>query len=294
VLDDFPRGSELNPYVREKIRQMLCEDLGFGDLTTEVLVDPRTVVRARIVSNEEGILAGIPEASLAFKEMGVRILSSKQDGEPLRPGEVVMEVEGPAQGVLKAERVSLNLLMRMSGVATAARMMVEKAKRVAPDVRVAATRKTLPLLTYFDKRAVMVGGGDPHRWRLDDAVLVKKDHLRLVDSVEEAVRRVRRGVSFTRKVEVEVTSAEEALAAARAGADVIMLDNVPPSEVRRAVEELKREGLRERVILEVSGGITPENLEEYARAGADVLSSSYMTFRSLAVDMRLEIVEVKR
>jgi len=293
-LDDFPRGSELNPYVREKIRQMLCEDLGFGDLTTEVLVDPRTVVRARIVSNEEGILAGIPEASLAFKEMGVRILSSKQDGEPLRPGEVVMEVEGPAQGVLKAERVSLNLLMRMSGVATAARMMVEKAKRVAPDVRVAATRKTLPLLTYFDKRAVMVGGGDPHRWRLDDAVLVKKDHLRLVDSVEEAVRRVRRGVSFTRKVEVEVTSAEEALAAARAGADVIMLDNVPPSEVRRAVEELKREGLRERVILEVSGGITPENLEEYARAGADVLSSSYMTFRSLAVDMRLEIVEVKR
>ncbi len=294
MLDDFPRGSELNPYVREKIRQMLCEDLGFGDLTTEVLVDPRTVVRARIVSNEEGILAGIPEASLAFKEMGVRILSSKQDGEPLRPGEVVMEVEGPAQGVLKAERVSLNLLMRMSGVATAARMMVEKAKRVAPDVRVAATRKTLPLLTYFDKRAVMVGGGDPHRWRLDDAVLVKKDHLRLVDSVEEAVRRVRRGVSFTRKVEVEVTSAEEALAAARAGADVIMLDNVPPSEVRRAVEELKREGLRERVILEVSGGITPENLEEYARAGADVLSSSYMTFRSLAVDMRLEIVEVKR
>ena len=293
-MDDFPRGSELNPYVREKIRQMLCEDLGFGDLTTEVLVDPRTVVRARIVSNEEGILAGIPEASLAFKEMGVRILSSKQDGEPLRPGEVVMEVEGPAQGVLKAERVSLNLLMRMSGVATAARMMVEKAKRVAPDVRVAATRKTLPLLTYFDKRAVMVGGGDPHRWRLDDAVLVKKDHLRLVDSVEEAVRRVRRGVSFTRKVEVEVTSAEEALAAARAGADVIMLDNVPPSEVRRAVEELKREGLRERVILEVSGGITPENLEEYARAGADVLSSSYMTFRSLAVDMRLEIVEVKR
>jgi len=293
-LDDFPRGSELNPYVREKIRQMLCEDLGFGDLTTEVLVDPRTVVRARIVSNEKGILAGIPEASLAFKEMGVRILSSKQDGEPLRPGEVVMEVEGPAQGVLKAERVSLNLLMRMSGVATAARMMVEKAKRVAPDVRVAATRKTLPLLTYFDKRAVMVGGGDPHRWRLDDAVLVKKDHLRLVDSVEEAVRRVRRGVSFTRKVEVEVTSAEEALAAARAGADVIMLDNVPPSEVRRAVEELKREGLRERVILEVSGGITPENLEEYARAGADVLSSSYMTFRSLAVDMRLEIVEVKR
>jgi nicotinate-nucleotide pyrophosphorylase (carboxylating) len=289
-----PRGSALNPYVREKIRQMLCEDLGFGDLTTEVLVDPGTVVRARIVCKERGILAGAPEARLAFEEMGVRVLGCKEDGEPLSPGDTVMEVEGPAQGVLKAERIALNLLMRMSGVATAARKMVEKARRVAPRIRVAATRKTLPLLTYFDKRAVVVGGGDPHRWRLDDGVLVKRDHLQLVDSVEEAVRRVKEGVSFTKKVEVEVSRAEDALAAARAGADVVMLDNVPPSEVRRAVEELRKAGLRDRVIVEASGGITPENLEEYAGTGADVVSSSYMTFRSLAVDMSLEIREVLR
>ncbi|TDA33159.1 MAG: nicotinate-nucleotide diphosphorylase (carboxylating), partial [Hadesarchaea archaeon] len=114
------------------------------------------------------------------------------------------------------------------------------------------------------------------------------------DSVEEAVRRVKEGVSFTKKVEVEVSRAEDALAAARAGADVVMLDNVPPSEVRRAVEELRKAGLRDRVIVEASGGITPENLEEYAGTGADVVSSSYMTFRSLAVDMSLEIREVLR
>lgn len=279
----------LNPYVREKIRQMLAEDLSFGDLTTEVLVDPKLKVRARIVCKERGVLAGVQEARLVFEEMGVRTLRSKEDGEELKPGDVVMEVEGPAQGVLKAERISLNLLMRMSGVATMARRMVEKAREVAPRVRVAATRKTLPLLTYFDKRAVVVGGGDPHRWRLDDGVLVKKDHLQLVDSIEKAVKRVRAGVSFTKKVEVEVTTAEQALEAARAGADIVMLDNVPPSEARRAVEELKRAGLRERVIVEVSGGITPENLQEYARTGVDVVSSSYMTFRALAVDMSLEV-----
>lgn len=289
MLNALPKGSGLNPYVREKIRQMLAEDLSFGDLTTEILVDPKKVIRARIVCKEKGILAGVQEARIAFEEMGVRTLKSKEDGEELEPGDVVMEVEGPAQGVLKAERIALNLLMRMSGVATAARKMVELARRVAPKVRVAATRKTLPLLTYFDKRAVVVGGGDPHRWRLDDGVLVKKDHLQLVDSITEAVRKVREGASFTKKVEVEVTTAEQALEAAKAGADIVMLDNVSPSEVKRAVEELKKAGLRERVIVEVSGGITPENLQEYARTGVDVLSSSYMTFRALAVDMSLEI-----
>ncbi|MEM2865950.1 MAG: carboxylating nicotinate-nucleotide diphosphorylase [Candidatus Hadarchaeales archaeon] len=287
-----PSGSGLNPYVRHKIRQMLAEDLSFGDLTTEALVDPKLVVRARIVCKERGVLAGVQEARMAFEEMGVKTLGSKEDGEELKPGDVVMEVEGPAQGVLKAERISLNLLMRMSGVATAARRMVEKAREVAPKVRVAATRKTLPLLTYFDKRAVVVGGGDPHRWRLDDGVLVKKDHLELVDSIEKAVKRVREAVSFTKKVEVEVTTAEQALEAARAGADIVMLDNVLPSEARRAVEELKRAGLRERVIVEVSGGITPDNLQEYARTGVDVVSSSYMTFRALAVDMSLEVEKV--
>lgn len=287
-----PSGSGLNPYVRHKIRQMLAEDLSFGDLTTEALVDPKLVVRARIVCKERGVLAGVQEARMAFEEMGVKTLGSKEDGEELKPGDVVMEVEGPAQGVLKAERISLNLLMRMSGVATAARRMVEKAREVAPKVRVAATRKTLPLLTYFDKRAVVVGGGDPHRWRLDDGVLVKKDHLELVDSIEKAVKRIREAVSFTKKVEVEATTAEQALEAARAGADIVMLDNVLPSEARRAVEELKRAGLRERVIVEVSGGITPDNLQEYARTGVDVVSSSYMTFRALAVDMSLEVEKV--
>jgi len=276
---------------RRKIREMLAEDLGRGDITSEALIPEGTRVRAEVLSRQAGTLAGVAEAAAVFDEMGVQHRALKSDGQEVGPDEVVMHLEGPAHGILAAERVALNLLMRMSGIATATREMLERARKGNPKVVVAATRKTAPLLTNFDKRAVQIAGGDPHRYRLDDFILIKDNHLKLCGSVAEAVRRAREaGVS--EKVEVEVSDLRNALEAAKAGADVIMLDNMKPSDVRETIAALREAGLRDRVTVEVSGRIDLSNVEEYASTGVDVISSSYMTLKAPALDMSLEIREL--
>jgi len=274
--------------VRRKIREMLAEDIGFADITSEALVPEDVRARAEIIVKQPGILAGITEATIAFDEVGVRAKIIKKDGQRVRAGNVVMRVEGSARGILAAERTALNLLMRMSGVATATREMLERARKVDPDIVIAATRKTMPLLSYFDKRAIRMGGGDPHRFRLDDCVLVKDNHIRLVGSIDAAVKRAR-GASFSKKVEIEVNRPKDALDAARAGADIVMLDNMRPADVKRAVGSITKAGLRGRVMLEASGGIDPSNVVGYAASGVDIVSSSYMTLRAPALDMSLEI-----
>jgi nicotinate-nucleotide pyrophosphorylase (carboxylating) len=268
---------------------MLADDIGYADVTSEALVPARAIARAEIVARQSGILAGVEEAAFAFEELGVRAKATKMEGKTIKAGDVLMRLEGQARSIFAAERVALNLLMRMSGVATATREMLELARNVNPKVVVAATRKTLPRFSYFDKRAVAVGGGDPHRFRLDDCVLIKSDHVKLAGSVKEAVKRGRRA-SFSKKIEIEVSSANATLDAARLGVDIVMLDNVPPSEVKRAIELLKRAGLRERVLIEASGGIDPANVTSYAATGVDIVSSSYMTFKAPALDMNLEIL----
>ncbi len=275
--------------VKEKIREMLAEDMGFADLTSEIVVPARTIARAEIVVRQPGILAGIEEAVFAFEEVGVSAKAVKEEGKSIKKGDAVTRLKGDARSILAAERVALNLLMRMSGVATATREMVKRARKANSKVVVAATRKTMPRFSCFDKRAVMVGGGDPHRFRLDDCVLIKSDHVKLVGSVKEAVKRARRA-SFTKKIEIEVSNARDAFEAARAGVDIVMLDNATSAEVKRAVERLRQMGLRERVLIEASGGIDLANVTSYAATGVDILSSSYMTFRAPALDMNLEIL----
>lgn len=273
---------------RKKIKEMLAEDLGAGDITSEALVSPDVRVKAEIVAKQAGLLAGVDEAAAVFKEVKVQSKMLKSDGQAVRPGDVVMRLEGPARGVLAAERVALNLLMRMSGIATATREMLERARKESPSVVIAATRKTAPLLMLFDKRAVQVAGGEPHRYRLDDFVLIKDNHLKLAGSVAGAVRQARE-TKVSKKVEVEVNNLRDAREAAEAGADVVMLDNMKPADVKRAVKALEKDGLRDKVIVEVSGGIDPSNVGQYVAAGADVVSSSYMTLGAPALDMSLEI-----
>ena len=275
--------------VRRKIREMLAEDIGFADITSEALIPEGMNAGAEIIINQQGVLAGVAEAAIAFDEVGVRTRIVKQDGQRIRPGAVVMRVGGSALGILAAERTALNLLMRMSGVATATSEMLEIVRKIDPDVVLAATRKTMPLLSHFDKRAIRLGGGDPHRFRLDDCVLIKHDHIRLVGSIEKAVKKARGGASFSKKVEIEVKSPKDALDAVRAGADIVMFDNMRPADVKRAIETITKAGLRSRVILEASGGIDPSNVASYAATGVDIVSSSYMTFRAPALDMSLEI-----
>jgi nicotinate-nucleotide pyrophosphorylase (carboxylating) len=273
--------------VRRKIREMLVEDLGSGDVTSEALISKKFKAQAEVVAKQSGILAGVEEAAFAFKEMGVKVRVLKLDGERVKSGCVIMRLVGPARGILAAERVALNLLMRMSGIATATKELIGRARRKNPKVIIAATRKTAPLLTYFDKRAVIVAGGKPHRYRLSDHILIKNNHIRLVGDVVDAVRRSRKIKRI--KVEVEVRKPEDALKAARAGADVVMFDNMTPAKIRRAIRILKTKGLRDKVVLEASGRIEPFNVGDFAATGVDMISSSYMTLRAPALDMSLEM-----
>lgn len=277
-------------YVRQRIREMLAEDLGRGDITSNTLFSSNLRARAEVIAKQKGVLAGVEEAVMVFREVGVRTRIHRRDGDSVSPGDVILSLEGPARKILAAERVALNLMMRMSGIATATRELIELARRKNPRLIIAATRKTAPLLKYFDKRAVVVAGGSPHRFGLSDQVLIKDNHLKLVGSITEAVRRFKERGKFG-KIEVETTKPKEALEAARAGADIVMLDNMTPSQITRAIRLLTKEGLRKRVILEASGGIVPSNVAEFAATGVDIISTSYMTMRSHAVDMSLKIKE---
>ena len=277
--------------IYRRLLDWLAEDIPFWDATSR-LIPEGCRCRAVFLAKERGVAACVEEVAAFLRWLGFAVRQRVASGEEFGEGSVLMEVEGAMRKLLQVERLVLNLLSHACGVATATRRALERARRANPRVRVAATRKTLPGLRYFEKRAVEAGGGDPHRLSLSDMVLIKDNHLRYFGSVRAAVEAARRAASFAVKVEVEVSSPEEALEAALAGADVVMLDNLTPEQVRRAVELLERAGLRERVVVEVSGGVTLDNIEEYARAGPDVISMGWITHSAKAVDISLEVVEV--
>ena len=273
----------------EKIKEFLREDIGYGDITSAALLEDGQQARARIIFREEGVTAGLEEAASIFAALGCTVKLLEDNGSRVTSGTIVMEIGGQAKALLAGERTALNLLGRMSGIATAVAAADSKASKANPSVRVAATRKTAPGLRDLDKRAVELGGGDTHRLRLDDCVLIKDNHLSLELSVGEAVARARRRVSFTKKIEVEVRSLEQAVEAAETGADIIMFDNMPPSEISRCLNALNGRGLREGRLFEASGGITMENVEEYAATGVDILSMGCLTHSVSSLNVKLEL-----
>ncbi|MDH5701727.1 MAG: carboxylating nicotinate-nucleotide diphosphorylase, partial [Candidatus Bathyarchaeota archaeon] len=203
-------------------------------------------------------------------------------------------IVGDARTLLSIERTLLNLLTRMSGIATATSRLIEKVRSAGYKTRIACTRKVAPGLLYFDKRAVMLGGGDTHRLHLDDLIIVKDNHLIVVGDVGEAVKRVREAVSFSKKIEIEVSTGGEALEAAKAGADIVMLDNFSPQQIKNTMMLLDREGLRSKVLIEASGGINEQNVLKFAATGVDVLSLGEITDSVKALDMSLEVVKVRK
>ncbi len=271
--------------IKKKILEYLEEDLYYGDVTH---VEDRNV-RAEIVSKDSGVIAGVRVAKIAFKSFGVRVLNSIRDGDSIKKGDIVMELEGNSKDILMLERTILNILMRMSGIATVTAEMVERARSVNPKVRIAATRKTTPGFRIFEKMAVEIGGGDTHRFGLGDCVMIKDNHIAIAGDLVKAIRLAKRA-SFTKKIEVEVKRVEDALIAAREGVDVIMLDNFKPREIEEAIEILEKEGLRERVLIEASGGITPKNVKYYAKTGVDIISSGYITHSAKALDLSLDVL----
>jgi nicotinate-nucleotide pyrophosphorylase (carboxylating) len=275
--------------MRQALSELVYEDIGFEDLTTRALIPLGLAVDGRIIAKEEGILAGIDLAADIFHEFSVNTSVLKYNGEKLKAGQVIMEVSGDPRYILSVERTVLNLMMRMSGIATLTKQMLDKAKSANSEVIVAGTRKTTPGLQFFEKDAIRSGGGDTHRYRLDDCVLIKDNHLVLVGDVSEAVKRAKNYVSFTKKIEIEVETIDGALQAARSGVDIIMLDNMPIKNILNVLSALKEQGLRDKVMVEVSGGVNLENIEQYANTGVDVISTGYLTHSARSLDMSLDI-----
>lgn len=253
------------------------------------MIDEGTSVEAVILCKDEGLIAGLKEVQELFKVLGCESKKLIEDGTWVVPGHEILLIRGPAKNMLQGERVALNILSRMSGIATATKRLIASVREISETVKVAATRKTAPGLRSFDKRAVILGGGDPHRFRLDDCILIKDNHLAIVGSITEAVRRARQKVSFTKKIEVEAKNIEEVLEAARVGADIVMLDNLSPKLAEKALRALEKEDLRNKVILEASGDITESNIQDYARVGIDVISSGSITHSAKAMNMSLEV-----
>ncbi|MGC8584240.1 MAG: carboxylating nicotinate-nucleotide diphosphorylase, partial [Thermoproteus sp.] len=242
----------------------LEEDVYPEDVTSKFLSGIRA--RGLVRSKDSGVLAGLKFVEPFLRRLGFEVRALKRDGDEVGRGDVVIEVEGDAADMLSAERLVLNFLSRLSGIATATSLMVRLARSVNPSVRIAGTRKTTPGFRIFEKYAIEVGGGDPHRFNLADAVLIKDNHIAVFGDLERLVKLVKERTSFTKKVEVEVSTYEDALRAFRAGADAILLDNMKPAEIVQIVNELKG-----KVLLEASGGIDPSNVVDYARTGVDVI-----------------------
>lgn len=279
--------------LREKIRSFLEEDIGLGDITTELVVPTGVKVRAEIIVKEMAVVAGLDEARIVFEIVGASFTPNVKDGDEVPPNTPIAAVRGEGRSILSAERTALNLLSRMSGIATETRRLIRKVKEAGLNVRIAATRKTAPGLRYFDKKAVAIGGGDPHRFRLDDQVLIKDNHIAIAGSLEEALKKALSLRSFSKKIEVEARTVEDAIKAARLGADIIMLDNMSAKDVRRVIDALKELGLRDKVLIEVSGEITENNILDYASLGPDIISVGAITHSAKSIDMSLEVVEIE-
>jgi nicotinate-nucleotide pyrophosphorylase (carboxylating) len=244
------------------------------------------------MAEEKGVIAGIEEVIVLFNEFGISTNPLINDGETIEKiGSKIITLEGPMRTILTCERTALNFLMRMSGIATITRKLVSMVKKVNSSVRIAATRKTLPLLSYFDKKAVHLGGGDTHRHRLDDCVLIKDNHIKLLGDIEKIIKITKEKLSFTKKIEIEVESPEDCLVAAQAGADIIMLDNMNPLKIKESLDLLKKNNLRDKVIIEVSGGINEENIIDYAKTNIDIISLGKITHSVKALNLKLEIVD---
>ena len=280
--------------LEEKIRKFLEEDIGQGDITTSLAVSSGTIVEAEVVAKEAGVIAGIEETVTLLESLNLQAEALVADGSRIEEKTTIMKIVGDARTLLSSERTLLNLLTRMSGIATTTNRLINKVQDAGHKTRIACTRKVAPGLLYFDKRAVMLGGGDTHRLHMDDLVLIKDNHLAIIGNVADAVKKVRNTVSFSKKIEVEVTDVKEALVAAKAGADIVMFDNFSPQQVKEAVALLEREGFRSKVLIEVSGRITERNILEYAATGVDVLSLGELTDSVKALDMSLEVVKVRR
>ncbi len=277
------------PEIIRNLRAFLREDIRSGDITTNSIEPFDADGVGTIYAKSKAILAGLEEVVAIAGFSGIKYEVLTFEGNWVNPGDAIIRLKGPAKSLLMIERVCLNIVMRMSGIATMAYRMVEATKKAGKKVIVAATRKTTPGFRYFEKRAVVVGGGDSHRYALDDMVLIKNNHIAVVGGVRQAIEGAKRSVSFSKKISCEVRNLNEALEAIDVGADIILLDNFRAEDVAGVHKVLTEKGLRDKILLETSGGINESNIVPYAEAGIDIISSGALTHSYISSDFNMII-----
>lgn len=275
------------PEMDEWLLRALAEDIGAGDVTTESIVELEAGAAIEFVCKSALVACGLFAAARVFEllDPAAEINLQVPEGRRCEPGEVILRMAGNARAVLSGERLALNLVQRLSGIATLTAAYVEAV--AGTKAKIAATRKTTPLMRRLEKNAVTVGGGVPHRFGLDDGVLIKDNHIAVAGSIKEAVRRAARSHHLL-KIEVEVSNMEEAEEAVAEGAELLLLDNMTPERMKEAVERF--EGL---VILEASGNVTLANVGEVARSGVDIISSGSLTHSAPAADVSARVIPAR-
>jgi len=301
----YQKGKELNlnnkhylSWLETFFDKEYVDDVRAGDITSEAVLAKNKPRKAVLKAEESGVLGGIEEVSWFYRKHRLEVNVCIKDGEEALEGETILEIQGGQKDILATERIGLNVLQRMSGVATETKRLTDLLRGYP--TRIAATRKAP--LRYLDKKAVFLGGGLTHRFGLWDSILIKDNHLEALKSegvknyVETAITKASVFADKVGFIEIEVTTHEEAVRAARKFKDlrlkkpcVVMLDNMNPVEIVEAIETLRKGDLYDHVLLEASGEITPENIREYARTGIDVVSLGYLTHSAKVLDMSLEM-----
>jgi len=289
----FKRKSrDLNQYfsLRESLVRFLREDIGQGDLTSQYTVDEGLKSSSQIICKSEiAVVAGLEEAKIIFEICNCDSKALVNDGDIVKRGIRVMKINGNTRAILKAERTALNLIMRMSGIATDTKKFVDIVKTVSKDIKVMGTRKTAPGLRYFDKKSIKLGGGHSHRNTLDEMILIKDNHLAVSTSIQNAISNARLKAGKNMMIECEVSNKKSSVEAIKSGADIIMLDNFTPEMAQKTISYLRKSGLREKVLIEISGGVNISNIKDYALALPDMISIGSLTHSSNSIDFSMNM-----
>ena len=271
-----------------EIERFLQEDISNGDITSDLFIDSNSISDAQILSREPGLLSGRNELTQIFDYFNIKSNWSFQDGEYFDSNTRIVKLNGSSKSLLLSERVSLNLLGHMSGIATSTNHAVTITKKISPNTNISATRKTLPGLRKYEKYSVIVGGGLPHRYDLNEMILIKDNHNKLITNLKESVNTARDKIDSNKKIELEVDSLESALNAVDLDVDIILLDNMTPEDISKFILKLKQ--LSEPPLTEASGGINFSNLESYALTQVDIISMGALTHSSKSIDFSLQII----
>ena len=271
--------------IKKELSRFIAEDVQSGDVTSVLL--PKNKIKAKIVSRENGVLAGVKFAGDIFRLKGCSVKIIKKDGVKVKPNQIILQVSGNARIILSCERTALNLISRMSGIATHTNLLVSKIRKINKKTKIYSTRKTAPGLRFFDNEAVEIGGGHKHRMSLNEMVMIKDNHLLVSKSMKDIIKNARKR---HKNVEVEVESQRDAILAASSGATIIMLDNFSPGQIKKTITALQKKKLRNKVKLEASGGINSKNIAAFAKTGVDMISVGSITNSVKGLDLTLEVI----